>query len=170
MYTRDDLQMMNRTARERGAVGATSRAWKHAAEFLKTAPRGTRVLDFGAGRTMRHVAKYRDEFPHLIIEGYDIGDNWTRDHVTDYELQTESFDVVVCSSVVNVQPCRAAVEAVVFDLALIAGHHGVIFCSVPAMPNYSDVSDADVQVMLRKRGFLCSVKNRVVMATRNRHL
>lgn len=165
-YTAEQLHKINATSRERGAIGERPAAWSLALPYLRAAPRGVRVLDFGAGRTMRHVRAYRKELPHLVIEGYDIGANHTREHLPLDALMLESFDVVICSNVLNVQPSDAAIAAIVFDLALVAGHNGVIFASVPKAPMYHPTAPTMVAAQLQRRGFGTTIRKRVVIANR----
>lgn len=166
MYTDSQISDMNKTCRDSGAVGATSRAWKHATTFLANAPRGLRVLDFGAGRALRHVKAMRAQYPHLSIEGSEIGANNTSAHIQLLKHHNSTFDVVVVSNVLNVQPSRAAVAVTLARALQLVRVGGVVVANVAASPNRCGIDAADVQVMAHRMGHYAAVKNHVATIVR----
>lgn len=148
-YDPADLARVNRTARSAGAVGPGAvvpgivcRTW-YGARPIPT------VLDYGAGPEAVHSKMLRD--CGLDVAAWDIGYNF-REGVHDPQALSRTYDVVMASNVLNVQPTPEHLLAVLDELFGLVKPYGMLVCNYPASPRVlKHVTFKDIGRMLGQR-------------------
>lgn len=132
-YPVEEVEMMNNTARSKGAVGANAVIHRLVAQ---NSNKDDKILDYGAGKDLIHVnmltnTGFRD------VRGFDIGKNQTPKHLdiyADFDRHTNQYDVVYASNVLNVQPSWLRVAMIVETSYKILKMGGLFYCNYPKSP------------------------------------
>lgn len=121
----DEQQAMVKTARSAGAVGRDPIVYRHFLHVMDV-PTTCSVLDFGSGPQAVHAQRLSEA--GYDVTAYDLG-------MDDYvDLSGRTFDVVLCSNVLNVQPTREAVEGVLAELRSFCHPSSIVLMNYPASP------------------------------------
>lgn len=135
-YCADDLRRMNRTARQRGAVGhnaVTPRA------VAKVADKGDLVLDYGCGKSEAHGNRLcRDTGAEVHF--YDIGANGSVGRSAQFEAHRGLYDIAYASNVLNVQANAEQIIGVFRELAGAVHHAGLVVFNYPSTPRHAALS------------------------------
>ena len=147
-YTDEEIEVMNRTCRGRGAVGATAIVPRLVREY---AEQGDTILDFGAGTTAQHAQALRDD--GYDVTAYEFGSNAV-DGVHDPRALSKKYDVVYASNVLNVQPSERALDTTLQKIAKAVRAGGIFIGNLPASPRkgaYSGMTGTEGSKMLQTK-------------------
>lgn len=127
-YTDGEVATMNRTARDRGAIGSNPVTLRYVATV---AGQGDLVLDYGSGKARRHAVALAEQ-TGATVDAFEIGANRTPQHVPT--VTAGAYDVAYASNVLNVQPSRAAALCVLRDLRAAVHSAGLVVFNYPFEP------------------------------------
>jgi len=140
-YSAKQIEIMNRTARSKGAVANNPPRCYRAC--LKHGL--CKVLDYGAGP----IAKWTF---WLINKGYDvvaydIGENFNSS-IHDSKALSRKYPVVIASNVLNVQPTKQLLKATIKELESLVKEDGVLIVNYPRTPRKAELETTEVQKVL----------------------
>ena len=118
MYTPEQIIIMNRTARYKGAVGLKALVPGVIDTMIYNTPSWLRlnILDYGAGREAIHCNKLKDTWKNKIaIEAWDIGDNYMGSEFHTEQFLYNHYDIVYASNVFNIQPSVDGIQQVFLE-------------------------------------------------------
>ena len=105
-----------------------------------------RILDYGSGKHRTHARRMMRDFPDVQVDCYDIGANYTPEHVTvPFEA---AYNLVYASNVLNVQPNLAQLRYVLNSMEYACKRGGAIVFNFPEDPRKSDVSTSAFEELL----------------------
>ncbi len=105
-YTEDHLAKMNKSSNTGNSAYKNNLVYKETVKFPPC-----KVLDFGAGKKATYTHYLREE--GFTVTPYDIGVNT---HSTSNNPLEDSYDIIMCSNVVNVQPSIVEVNKLLLQL------------------------------------------------------
>lgn len=158
MYSPSEISAMNKTSRATGAVGRKALVPAFVSTLLDKYPNYTdkncaNVLDLGAGKSAAHVKMLATKHQQHLIVSAEIGSNFNKDihnycimenlQHTRYSPLVEDFDIVYMSNVLNVQPSRETVVALLRYAKVLLIRGGTLVFNFPKSPRYNDASPAD---------------------------
>ncbi len=128
----DFIIKSNRTCRDNGAIGKDAIVPKWIAAHCEN-KHFPIVLDFGAGKKMKHVHSLRTQ-GFSSVSGYEFGENVTDDHIK--VLRPKFFHIVYASNVFNTHS-NALMSAQALHLIknTLVNHYHFVF-NLPNKPNY----------------------------------
>lgn len=140
--TEDEVLLVNRTARTGLTNAVTPR---YIIESLQQM-RETSILDYGAGPKALHTHELRKHFSH--VDAYEIGKNVTPGlHV---KLKSWwSYDVVMASNVLNVQPDLDCLHATLDHIYSHLRPWGMMIANFPKGPRKIKLTDTQMWDLLR---------------------
>lgn len=157
MYTKEEIEIANKTSRGKGAIGPNALCIKAFTAFTdkrKDIVRGEfgndlsyntlSVLDYGSGKTAEH-AKYLRELGWTKVDAYDFGDNFNPDiHIS--LKNGESYCFVIASNVLNVQSSEDMLRK---TLAEINNNlSGWLICNFPKSPRKFNLTKENFENIL----------------------
>ena len=147
LYTPELLNEVNHTHRGIGAVGPRALVPRVVQNMgaLLTAPT---ILDFGAGPQAYHTQGLR--MLGFNATAWDVGGNFV-EGVHDPHALERTYDIVMASNVLNVQPNLAILHAVIRELFHLVAPGGVLVCNYPESPRRIPVKRAAIKELLESR-------------------
>lgn len=139
--SKEDKQVMVKTARSNGAIGKNAILPKFIAEI--PALQSHLILDFGCGKDAIHVKALRDQGFEFVF-----GKDLVPLSNPAYEVtQDLPWHLVYASNVLNVQPSTKTLHT---TLTMITGYarYGVAYLSYPSSPRKLGLSVPDMQEKL----------------------
>ena len=133
----DTITKANKTCRTNGAVGKNAIIPRLVAAFIESfraIPKDFTVLDFGAGTNAIHAKALEKQFPDIIVDAYDFGDNSNENHIR--EIKTHKYDLIYASNVFNthsnLQMSLDALASIFWGLK----QGGTFIVNLPESPRY----------------------------------
>jgi hypothetical protein len=143
-YSLDEIHMMNRTSRARGAVGAKAKVPRVVQQLAKPTHR---ILDFGAGHEAAQTQSLRSA-GFQSVDAYDIGANQREGlHVANPQ---GGYDIVFASNVMNVQPDAERIIRVAQFCKGQLRKGGTFVCNFPKDPRKNNLKDRDFLALIQK--------------------
>ena len=142
----DYIKAVNRTARAKGAIGSKA-VVPQVVEKLAAKVQPEEILDYGAGKAAQHALALRKKGWKVVA--YDIGENVVAD-LHDPRALSRQYDIVYASNVLNVQPSKQHIEAVLAELRQVMKPGGQVVLNFPKQPRKSGLKDKDFEELLRK--------------------
>lgn len=139
-YTREELELINRTVRSWTKPPLLYRVISKTYRGQKP-----RILDYGAGPKALWTLWLREQ--GFDVTAYDIGANQTFLH--DSDALKKQYDVVIASNVINVQPEKYLIKSVLKELMV----GKTIYFNYPAEPRKTDISIEELE-QLSKQFFI----------------
>lgn len=127
----DPVIRSNKTCRSSGAVGKDAIVPKWVGDHCSD--KTYRILDFGAGKKMRHVHALRER-GFQNVAGYEFGENITSDHIL--VLSPRSFPVVYASNVFNTHSDALMSATALHLIRETLKYGGHFIFNMPSNPNY----------------------------------
>lgn len=146
MYTTEEKEMMMKTARASGAVGANAVLPRVLRTMIDG---GFKVLDFGSGPNAVQTMALRDEGFNVLA--HDINPVKTTWHIEPHVSYHYYFDAVFASNVLNVQPDAQCIEDVVREVWHYVGRYSFALFNYPASPRKSGLTTAEIDAKLKEQ-------------------
>jgi SAM-dependent methyltransferase len=144
-YTDQEVEIANRTARARGAVGGKAIVPRYVEQ---TSRKGERILDFGAGPEAAHTKHLRSQ-GFRRVHAYDFGTN-VRASVHTVDALSREYDTVFASNVLNVQSSQAMLRNTVQELAQVVAPEGRLVANLPSEPRKMAIDPSSLTRLLTK--------------------
>jgi SAM-dependent methyltransferase len=125
----NEIEIVNKTARATGAVGAKAITPKYVAE---TSHLTDKILDYGAGRNPIHTKSLIDK-GFMNVAAYDVGAN-NVPGVHDSGAIQRKFDTVFASNVLNVAPSESFLRKTLAEISSTVGSGGRAVFNYPSDP------------------------------------
>lgn len=144
----DYCEMVNKTWRGKGAVGRNAIVPRLVEQL---ANKKDKILDYGAGKIPYHARHLRKR-GFKRVQAYDVGTNFTKDHVhVDTLLKIRGYDWVYASNVLNVQPAFHNINNVIVEISMLLNFKGKFICNYPHSPRYTATSTHQVERLLQSQ-------------------
>ena len=141
------LKALNKTAREKGAVGPNAIVPKY---VMAIAYKDDRILDFGAGPTAYHSQRLR-EAGFEQVTAWEIGDSFDPEyHFSNALAYDDYYDIVMLSNVLNVQPSIKAVHAILTCVLRVLKPGGTLVFNYPRTPRKIDHNDQQICAVIKQ--------------------
>lgn len=145
-FNPEEMEIANRTARNRGAVGGKALVPRFVRE---TSKKNERILDFGAGPAAAHSQELRkDGFRHVVA--HEFGDNIRPGVHNPKALQME-YDTVFASNVLNVQSSKPMLARTLDQLTEVVEPDGRLVANLPDSPRKMNIDASMLTKMLSQR-------------------
>lgn len=141
-YSNHQIHKMNSTARSAGAVGLNSIIVKIIKSLID---KNKKILDYGSGPNLIQTKQLVD--CGFNVKSWDIGNNLTNSNYFIKKLESNSFDVVFASNVLNVQENEERIKFVideVFDTT-----KNIAILNFPNSPNYTGLNIHNILYLLQ---------------------
>lgn len=152
LFNPDYLITVNSTDRTRGGTVSTNPlVYRYLIQNRLNYPwQDWHILDFGAGYTAKHTkALYKSGYSRVYA--YDIGKNWNVDeHLSPerYQHYKGTWDMVIASNVLNVQPSYETVAAILQEMYSCLSEKGFMLFNFPYSPRKNPLNDNDMENLL----------------------
>lgn len=140
IYTFDQIQKMNRTARYKGAVGGNAIVPRWVSgRYIPGVLDDELILDYGAGKKAIHCQWFKDEF-NKNVDAWDIGENYMASDFHIDSLPRNHYDIVYASNVFNIQPSLEGIEHVFKECVRALKPGGKFMFNYPSNPRHNPVT------------------------------
>lgn len=146
MYTSEEKEMMMKTARAAGAVGANAVLPRVLKSMIDE---DVVVLDFGAGPKAVQTMALRDDGYQVFA--HDINPEKTEAHIDDPADYKNYFDVVFASNVINVQPTGKNIVSVVHAVHELVRNNGYALFNYPSSPRKAGLTVSQIEGILKEQ-------------------
>lgn len=141
-----EMEIANKTARNRGAVGGKALVPRHVEQ---TSQKDERILDFGSGPAAAHAEHLKSQgFTH--VTAHEFGNN-VRPGVHNPKALQMEYDTVFASNVLNVQSSDAMMNHTLDQLAQVVAAEGRLVANLPESPRKMDIDAKSLTKMLSQR-------------------
>ena len=145
-YNEGEMEIANKTARNRGAVGGKALVPRVVEE---TSKKNETILDFGSGPAAAHSQHLREQgFRHVVA--HEFGTNIRPGVHNPKALQME-YDTVFASNVLNVQSSDDMMKRTLDQLAAVVKPEGRLVANLPESPRKMNIDAKTLTRMLSQR-------------------
>lgn len=167
MNDEEYTKLVNKTSRRKGAVGKDPLCYRYARDLLSNLPPADiDILDFGCGKGATHaqaLQEWLNNYPPYAtyskrVWAYDIGANSPQkedNYITTFPYH--SYDMVILSNVLNVQPDPDLVVGVLNQAWKFVKPGGGLVVNYPHNPRYSGMHYGEVSSLIHNLPELKSV-------------
>ena len=140
---KEQIKLVNKTARSKGTIGRNAILPKYIIENFEFDKVGN-ILDFGAGKNIIHTKALRDK--GYLVDAYDIGDNFIKGVHT--EIKDQKYDIIFASNVINILPNLVSIIEVIGLIYYLLDEDGCTLFNFPKNPRKLEISDDDFKELL----------------------